>query len=473
MMGKSKKTEPKLFYHGVSLERRIPKDHPLRKIKELIDFDFIRPQVADLYGINGNESVDPVVILKLMFLLFYENINSERVLMRKLPLQLDWLWFCDYDIDEETPDHSVLSKARKRWGTEVFQAFFMNILEQCIAAGLVDGETIHMDSSTISANADFYRVRPQLRKITEELNDKLDGDDHEKLENRVSPVDPDARVLRKDGKSTFGYKDHRVIDDKHGIITTTITTPANVNDDKLLIEGIISHQFKTVTQVKQVVADKGYGTSDNYKYLQENDITPCIPHPRHKLSQDDEFTVDKFVYNSENDCCTCPAGEKLQRKSTNKANGTTQYRAERKTCEKCRYFTGCVVSKKKGRQVQLNPVAEYYRWADGCLTKHKRRRLMGRRKYKAEGSFADGANNHGFKHSRWRGLVKVEIQNLMIAAIQNLRKLMRYGYDRDRVNTGAGTLTAAYQAIFTVWYILFSKFSKSHGILIYQRANHI
>ena len=110
MMGKPNQLEPKLFYHGVSLERRVHMEHPLRKIKQLLDFDFIRSQVADTYGNNGNQSVDPAVILKLMFLLFYENVKSERALTRQLPLRLDWLWFCDYDLDEDTPDHSVLSK---------------------------------------------------------------------------------------------------------------------------------------------------------------------------------------------------------------------------------------------------------------------------------------------------------------------------------------------------------------------------
>jgi hypothetical protein len=62
MLGKPKKTEPKLFYHGISLERRIPKEHPLRRIKQLIDFDFVRSQVAELYGTNGNQSVDPSVV---------------------------------------------------------------------------------------------------------------------------------------------------------------------------------------------------------------------------------------------------------------------------------------------------------------------------------------------------------------------------------------------------------------------------
>jgi len=474
MMGKPNQLEPKLFYHGVSLERRVHMEHPLRKIKQLLDFDFIRSQVADTYGNNGNQSVDPAVILKLMFLLFYENVKSERALTRQLPLRLDWLWFCDYDLDEDTPDHSVLSKARKRWGSDIFEQFFMNILEQCIAAGLVDGEIIHIDSSTIDANADINKVRPQLRKITEELTDKFDGDgEEEKLEKRVNPADPDARIGYKQGKSKLAYKDHRVVDDKHGIVTTTITTPANVTDDKMLPEAIKSHQFKTSTKIKNVVGDKGYGTSANYKYLHQNHITPCIPHQRHKLSQAADFTSDKFVYDSVGDCYICPAGEKLTHFSTNKAEGTSQYRLKRETCQRCDYFKKCVVSKKTGRSVQRNPNSMYYHWADGCLTKHQRYRLMSRRKYKAEGSFADGANNYGFKRARWRGLDKMKIQNLMIAAIQNIGKLLRYGDSIDRLTAKASSINAIFRFIDRVLRRLLSVYTGYERILSYQRAKSV
>ena len=471
MMGKSKKPQAKLFYHGVSLERRVPEEHPLRKIKQCLDFDFIRSQVTDLYGTNGNQSVDPSVILKLMFLLFYENVKSERALMRQLPLRLDWLWFCDYDLDEDTPDHSVLSKARRRWGPEVFEQFFMNILEQCIDAGLVDGETIYIDSSTIDGNADINKVRPQLRKVSEELVDKLDDDQEEKLAKRVNPADPDARIGRKYGKSTLGYKDHRVVDDKHGIITTTITTPANVNDDKVLTEAIKSHQFKSGTKAKNAVADKGYGTVANYKYLQENNITPCIPHQRRKSFQDDDFTSDNFIYDSIGDFYICPAGEKLKLFSINKAKSTSQYRANRKTCKRCDYFNRCATGKKTGRSVQRNPDMMYYHWADGCLTRSQRYRLMSRRKYKAEGSFADGANNYGFKRARWRGLDKMEIQNLMVAAIQNLGKLLRYGSTDGKLSAPAVAKKAFCGLIGIILHRLISIWLTYKRILSYQRTN--
>ena len=441
MMGKSQKAQPKLFYHGVSLERRVPQDDPLRKIKQLVDFDFVRRQVADMYGTNGNQSVDPAVILKLMFLLFYENVKSERALMRKLPLRMDWLWFCGYDLDEDTPDHSVLSKARKRWGPKVFERFFMNILEQCIVAGLVDGQTIYIDSSTIDANADIDKVRPQLRRVSKELADKLDevdereqdahGEDdnikRNELEKRVNPVDPDARIGRKYGKSTLGYKNHRTIDDKCAVITSTTTTPANTRDDKVLKQAVHTHQINTTGKTKTVVADKIYGTVANYRFLHAKGLKACISHQRYGSKQAGKFSHDMFKYDKHNDRFICPAGQKLLRYDhKGPSDDRWRYRAERKTCEQCEFFSQCVTSKTYGRQVARNVAMEHVQWADNCLPKYERKRLMSQRQYKVEGSFANAANNYGFKRARWRGLDKMQIQNLMIAAIQNLGKLLRY-----------------------------------------------
>jgi transposase len=132
-MGRQPPCQPKLFYQDINLEKRIPPDHILREIKEKIDFDFIYAEVEDSYGENGNVSVPPPVILKMMFLLIFYNVRSERELMNMIPLRLDWLWFLGYDLDSEVPNHSVLSKARARWGVRTFGAFlsvsFGNVLK--------------------------------------------------------------------------------------------------------------------------------------------------------------------------------------------------------------------------------------------------------------------------------------------------------------------------------------------------------
>jgi transposase len=149
----TQKIEPQLFHYAVNLEKRVRANHPLRQVKTAIDFSFVRKEVAHCYGHNGNESVPPEVILKMMFLLFFDDIKSERELMEVIAERLDYLWFLDYELDEKVPDHSVLSKARARWGKEVFESLFVRTVWQCVEAGLVDGSKLHVDASLVDANA--------------------------------------------------------------------------------------------------------------------------------------------------------------------------------------------------------------------------------------------------------------------------------------------------------------------------------
>ena len=442
MMGKVQKSEAKLFYTDFSLDGRVGANHPLRSIRQLIDFNFVRSEVGELYGAVGNSSVDPAVILKLVFLLFYENVKSERALMDQLPLRLDWLWFCGYDLDEKTPNHSVLSKARRRWGLEVFAEFFERVLRQCIDAGLVDGQVVHIDSSMIDANASKDKLRVELRQIGANLYDNLESQCEEPAgqpkqansegqedafgpHKRVNPVDPDARLGKKYGKSTLGYKEHRAIDDRCGIITGTVTTAANVNDSEVMVKTLWEHETNTKTQSRTVVADKGYGVIENYRYLHHRGTDSCIPHQR-RAHKKGKFCHEKFRYDKEHDCYLCPAGEKLHKANKGVSKRAYSYRCPRETCQACDYFSDCVTSERRGRLVTRNIDTDYIEWADSCLSRAIRCRLQGRRRYKAEGSFADAVNNHNFKRARWRGFVAMRIQSLMIAAVQNLRKLLRY-----------------------------------------------
>src|SRR5262245_39174684 len=109
-----------LFSYQVNLDKRISPDHPLRRVAALTVFSFVANEGAATFGYNGQISVDPAILLKLMFLLFWDDIASERELMSMLPERLDYLWFLGYGMDDPIPDHSVLIKARKRWGQEAF-----------------------------------------------------------------------------------------------------------------------------------------------------------------------------------------------------------------------------------------------------------------------------------------------------------------------------------------------------------------
>jgi hypothetical protein len=89
----------------------------------------------------------------MMLLLISYNVRSERELFATIPERLEWLWFIDYDIDNDISNHSVLSKARVRYGGAAFKTFFERIVWQCVQAGLVDGCKIFMDSGMVQANA--------------------------------------------------------------------------------------------------------------------------------------------------------------------------------------------------------------------------------------------------------------------------------------------------------------------------------
>ena len=139
MMG-TNQPQKDLFSYQIDLDKRVRSDHPLRQIAGTVDFTFVRAAVAGSYGYNGNVSVDPTVVMKMMFLLFYDDVASERELMRIIPERLDYLWFLGYGLDDEIPNHSVLSKARNRWGVEVCEPLVVGSVRHCVETGLVSGE---------------------------------------------------------------------------------------------------------------------------------------------------------------------------------------------------------------------------------------------------------------------------------------------------------------------------------------------
>ncbi len=246
MMSRQKKVQNQLFYSAINLEQRVRKDHILRKVKSHIDFDFIYNEVKDTYGFNGNESVAPPVILKMLLLLIFYNVRSERELVATIPERLDWLWFLDYDIDDQIPNHSVLSKARNRWGVIAFKTFFERIVLQCQNAGLIDGSKLFMDSSIVQADASNNSVikkhglKRYLNKSYQILESRLEkqkaagsGDDNKYVtksgaanKKYMSTTDPDASVTRRGkGRSKLEYQIHRGVDSKCEIITATEVTP--------------------------------------------------------------------------------------------------------------------------------------------------------------------------------------------------------------------------------------------------------
>lgn len=494
MMGK-KQRQGALFSYHVNLEARVRQDHPLREIHRRIDFAFIRREVRPLYGEKGNVSVDPEVILRMMFLLFYYDVKSERELMRTIPERLDWMWFLGYGLDEEIPDHSVLSKARRRWGAEVFEGFFVRTILQCVQAGLVDGTKLHLDGSLVAADASKNSVvkgPPELiaalRRAYQREEQKLEQTRWEEPESAeetvaddppgtgggepaieaealcegsdseaspryesvnkglMSRTDPDAPVVRKGWQDPRPrYKNHRAVDNAYGVITAMKTTPGDVEENAVMMELIEQHERHTQETVQTAVADTQYGTVENFRACQARGIRSHMADLAATSSAGGRrkgiFPETEFVYDAKTDTYRCPAGQTLRRRRHKKTRRAYEYTAGPKVCTACPLKAQCTRSK-AGRSVKRHEGHEAIEAARAQSHSRAAKRDRRRRKHLMEGSFADAANRHHFKRSRWRGLWRQRIQDWVIAAIQNVRILLRHGPKRMKgaARSPAGTI---------------------------------
>ncbi len=440
MMGEQK-SEAQLFNYAVNLEKRVRSNHPLRQVKAAIDFGFVREEVAHCYGKKGNESVAPEVILKMMFLLFFDDIKSERELMEVIGERLDYLWFLDYGLDEKIPDHSVLSKARARWGKEVFESLFVRTVAQCVEAGLMDGNKLHVDSSLVDANAakeSVIKGAPSLiaalkrayAATESKLEETSTPENYQAVNDRMmSQSDPDAAMVRKgSGDSRPRYQHHRAIDDAKGVITAVETTPGSIAENKKLMDLVDQHEENTRCQVQNVVADHKYGTSQNYVACQARGITTHmgdIASKAHNGRDQGIFGDEAFTYDSVSDIYRCPAGQILRPRRVHPIRRTLEYKATASVCAACVLRPQCTRSS-HGRTVQRHEKQAVLDIARAQAHSRAARRDRKRRHHLMERSFADAANNHHFKRARWRRLWRQQIQDYLIAAIQNVRILLAH-----------------------------------------------
>src|SRR6267154_1469721 len=147
---------------NVSVEQLVPQDHFYRHLEKSLDLSFVREFVQQTYAHAGRPSIDPVVFFKLQLVMFFEDIRSERLLMRHAADRLSVRWFLGYDLNEPLPDHSSLTRIRTRYGVDVFRRFFEQIVEQCQEAGLVWGKELYIDATKVEANASIASVKPRF-----------------------------------------------------------------------------------------------------------------------------------------------------------------------------------------------------------------------------------------------------------------------------------------------------------------------
>jgi transposase len=384
-----------------SLEALIPRDHRLYKLNRVVDLSFVHEAVRDRYcQDNGRPSVDPEVVIRLFVIAALEGIRSVRELMREVQVNLAYRWFIGYRLDEALPDHSTLSRALDRMGDEVFNELFSRSVEQCRRSGLIEGRVLHVDATTIRADLDADRVA------------------------KPDSPDPDARFGRfPDGKKRPGYKQQTVADGRSRVVVGVSVQPANRPDDTGMAD-LVDTATDRLGQVPEAVcADAAYSSGKNCASMEERGIRLVSPpqSPRPPVGGA-YFTVADFVYDESRDMFICPAGKELPFVGLDSTrSGRREYRASKRECRLCELHEGC--TRQKCRRIRVGPdhVALIRLRADSHTASF--REIYRSRAPVIEGVFAEAKQWHGLARARWRGLTKMRVQCLLIAAIINLKRL--------------------------------------------------
>ena len=425
-----------------TLDELVPENSLYRKIDKYIDFTFIYDKVKDLYCCNnGRNSIDPVVLFKLVFIEALDGLKSMRKTCEKIKVDLEYRWFLGIPLGQSTPHYSTFSQnyIRRFAGTTVFEDIFVEIVEQAIKYNLVSGETFFTDSTHKKANANKNKFHEEIQQVVkqrkewleEEINverrnqGKKEFEFKEEVEEKkvkVSNTDDESGYYHRDNKEKgFMYLDHRTVDAKCNIIVDCHITKGNVRDSQPYIERLeyIKNKFKFT--IKECGIDSGYDTLEIKKYFEDNNIFGVIAYRRY---QQGETTIRKyeFKYNKENDQYICPrTGIILPYTGRIDKTGYKWY-ASKENCKGCPYAEECC--KKQGYRIIRRLICEELN------EKSRERRLSERgkeiyklRKEKVERSFADSKNNHGYRYAMYRGIEKNQNYTWLICAAQNMKNI--------------------------------------------------
>ncbi len=252
----------------------------------------------------GRPSLAPGVYFRALLIGYFEGLDSERGIAWRTGDSLSLRKFLGYGLDEATPDHSTISRTRRLYWVETHQAVFRWVVQILVAEGLLRGQTVSIDATTLEANAamksivrwdngqsyeEYLKGLAQaagLENPTREQLARLDRKRKKKGSNEEwrSPSDPDARITKmKDGRTHLAHKAEHAVDLSSGALLAVTLQPANAGDTRTIQQTLQEAQAAARQSnergVEEVVADKGYHSGAVLKELHGEAIRSYIPEP--------------------------------------------------------------------------------------------------------------------------------------------------------------------------------------------------
>jgi transposase len=265
----------------VSLEERVPSEHPLRPIRRAVDeiFRAMSKEFDGLYAKTGRPSIPPERLLRALLLQIFYSVRSERLLMEQLSYNLLFRWFVGMEMDEPVWNHAVFSKNRERLlNQDVARAFFGRVLGQ--AKPYLSDEHFSVDGTLIEA----WASQKSFQK-----KEGGDGDgaqfrgEKRTNETHKSKTDPEAKLYRKGHgqEAKLGYLGHVMMENRNGLIVDAVVTPANGTAEREAAWKMIYRRWRRNRRhgpraPMSVGADKAYDTRDFVKNLRRKGVRPHV-----------------------------------------------------------------------------------------------------------------------------------------------------------------------------------------------------
>jgi hypothetical protein len=367
---------------------------------------------------------------------------------------MDILYFLGYDLGEELPWHSTLSRTRKLYGEETFLGLFKQVLKLCIDKGLISGKRQAVDSALIPANASKQSmveriVMEDASVFSRELNDNSEdgpatpeepkggnkgGQDKKAAptnQTHYSPSDPDARLTTKPGKPMrLYYRAQMSVDTASHFITYIQAFKGNEADNSslpVMLPQIMANLSGHVAPVEEILADTGYSSGKAIRALIANDLQGYIPNPgNYKYSREDEG----FTYDAENDRYICLMGVRLPFRRIESAHNEPTvlkkiYESNISDCKNCPFKEIC--ANKKGFKKLVDSVDKpLYEYMQRQVESPKGRQMKSLRSSTVEPVFGSLINHTSLRRINTKGLKQANKCMLMAAAAYNIKKLLTY-----------------------------------------------
>lgn len=252
----------------------------------------------------GRPSLAPGVYFRMLLVGYMEGIDSERGIAWRVADSLSLRDFLGFSLAEQTPDHSTVSRTRRLYSVETHRAVFRWMLQVLGAKGLLDGQTVAIDGTTLEANAAMRSIRRRddgrkydeylkglaqaegIESPTREQLARLDRKRKKKASNKewMSPSDPDARIAKmKDGRTHLAHKAEHAVDLSSGAIVAVTLQAADQGDtttvSKTLEEAQANAKLLNERGVEELVADKGYHSGATLVAMHQESVRTYIPEP--------------------------------------------------------------------------------------------------------------------------------------------------------------------------------------------------